>query len=109
MALRMLISISGNIIDHPREMKFQRIKMSKGSLRRKLTNVPGGMACLSSLGFTTTTYEGEAVWAAPSTGFDRQTLIDRRSQFAVELKRLSDDQNSLKRINGPADIIHMLE
>mmetsp|Transcript_81578 Transcript_81578/g.174826 ORF Transcript_81578/g.174826 Transcript_81578/m.174826 type:complete len:245 (-) Transcript_81578:73-807(-) len=108
-ALQTLISIAENII-HKKEEKFRRLKKSNGAVQRKVTDVPGGVACLVALGFTEGSHEGEPAWCAPADrdGFDR--LVDGKARLALELDRLYDTPVDTDRPpQGPGGIAGMLQ
>eukprot|EP00929_Paragymnodinium_shiwhaense_P103228 TRINITY_DN66566_c0_g1_i2.p1 TRINITY_DN66566_c0_g1~~TRINITY_DN66566_c0_g1_i2.p1 ORF type:complete len:467 (-),score=106.11 TRINITY_DN66566_c0_g1_i2:30-1430(-) len=111
-ALQTLMSIADNVIHKPSEPKFRRIKQTNGAIRRKVTDVPGGLACLLSLGFEVGTHEGEAAWCAPATSAALDLLYDRKAQFGNELDKLYDtvvDESKSKQNNGPGGIMGMIE
>lgn len=107
MALQTLISIAENVIHKPKEEKFRRLKQSNAAVRRKLTEVPGGSACLRSMGFSEDTHEGEAIWSAPADRDTFDMLIDTKGRFAIELERLVEtplDVDKSNKANGPGGI-----
>eukprot|EP00747_Dinoflagellata_sp_TGD_P028769 gnl/TRDRNA2_/TRDRNA2_133472_c0_seq2.p1 gnl/TRDRNA2_/TRDRNA2_133472_c0~~gnl/TRDRNA2_/TRDRNA2_133472_c0_seq2.p1 ORF type:complete len:227 (-),score=57.21 gnl/TRDRNA2_/TRDRNA2_133472_c0_seq2:78-758(-) len=109
-ALLTMIKMSDNIIHKPKEEKFRRLKQSNAALKRKVTDLPGGIACLMALGFTQGEHEGEAAWIAP-VGLDQ--LVDGKARLAVEADRLLNNDTPLdvaksQANNGPGGIEGML-
>lgn len=86
-AIQTMLQMTDNII-HKKDPKFRRLKQANPALQKKLTSVPGGVACLLALGFTDEMYEGEPMWLAPASrdGFDK--MIDGKAVLAAEYDKL---------------------
>mmetsp|Transcript_5063 Transcript_5063/g.10215 ORF Transcript_5063/g.10215 Transcript_5063/m.10215 type:complete len:255 (-) Transcript_5063:92-856(-) len=110
-AVQTLFSIAEKIIHTPKEEKYRRIKQSNGAVKRKVTDVPGGGACLRALGFREVEHEGELVWYAAPEGGVLDKLVDGKARLAVELDRLYDtaiDAEKSQKANGPGGIEGMI-
>mmetsp|Transcript_43963 Transcript_43963/g.121636 ORF Transcript_43963/g.121636 Transcript_43963/m.121636 type:complete len:266 (-) Transcript_43963:199-996(-) len=108
-ALQTMLQMTENAI-HKKDMKFRRLKQTNPALQKKVTSVPGGVACLLALGFTDGAYEGEPMWLAPSTaeGFDR--MIDGKAVLAAEYdKLLGTPVDTTRAKPGPGGIDGMIE
>lgn len=60
-AAKTLLTFVGNVIDHPQEEKYRRVKMSNPGFRSKLGCRVGGKECMAALGFRELLEAGEPV------------------------------------------------
>lgn len=61
-AAKVLLHFVGNILEHPGEAKYTRVRASNASFVRQLGSKPGGRECMRALGFNEIMEAGEAVF-----------------------------------------------
>ena len=62
-AIRLALKLAGNILEHPDEGKYTRIKNSSAAFQRCLAKCPGGLELVMAMGFRTAVHEFEEFWA----------------------------------------------
>lgn len=70
--------------------KFRKMKQANTALRRKVTDVPGGLACLLALGFEAADEGGEPLWRLAPSRAAMDALYAGKAEIAQELERLAD-------------------
>jgi ubiquilin len=76
-AVGLLVKVAANIIAHPMEEKYRRIKASSAALSSKVLAAQGGADCLRALGFSE---EGEE-WVLHPSAERWETLVAARSKL----------------------------
>ena len=61
-AIRLALKLAGNILEHPDEGKYTRIKNSSAAFQRCLAKCPGGLELVMAMGFRTVVHEFEEFW-----------------------------------------------
>ena len=51
-ALNVLVHCCSNILEHPEEEKYRKLRIDNEALQKKLLHLPGAVDCLNSIGFT---------------------------------------------------------
>jgi hypothetical protein len=62
-AIQLAAKLASNVIEHPDDAKYTRVKASNPTLQRSLSRVPGGQDLLIAMGFRTVVVEFEEHWA----------------------------------------------
>ncbi|CAM9576849.1 unnamed protein product [Discosporangium mesarthrocarpum] len=85
---RTLVKVIDNIMQHPMEEKYRKIKRSNAGFKRKVGGVPGGDACMRALGFQETPDEG-GTWTMTPSANAWNVLTSAKVQFTVNINRLA--------------------
>lgn len=80
-AIRMASKLATNIIAHPGDPKFLRIKVSNPALQRSLGKVIGGQELLLAMGFRTVVEQFEEYWSLEPTPLAVRILEAAREGF----------------------------
>jgi hypothetical protein len=86
LALNTLLKVIDNIITHPQEPKYQKIKKSNAVFQRKLGGVVGGEACILAAGFTD---DGEGSYALTASAEAWDHINACRDCVAVRVQSLA--------------------
>jgi len=73
-AIRLALKLATNVIEHPDEPKYSRVKATSQALQRNLTRVPGGQELLVAMGFRTTVHLFEEHWSVEVTPLSLRVL-----------------------------------
>ncbi|OQS03259.1 hypothetical protein THRCLA_04443 [Thraustotheca clavata] len=82
-ALTTIKKMAENIVNHPTEEKYRKIRLSNEALKRKVLDVPHGLACVQAMGFASGVEEGFLVLVPSAANWDQliaaKRLIDAAS------------------------------
>jgi len=83
-SIRLALKLAKNILDHPDESKYLRVKASSQALQRSLIKVVGGQDLLLAMGFRTIVIDFEEHWAvemSPLCLRVLETAVDGLTQY----------------------------
>jgi hypothetical protein len=96
-AIETALKLVSNIIDHPSEPKFRKVRANNAAVSKKLLRCPGGTDLMIALGFKTKVVEFEEFWVMESDGSVLQrtlaecaTVLERYR----ELERIKLERNA---------------
>ncbi|EOD33588.1 hypothetical protein EMIHUDRAFT_313977 [Emiliania huxleyi CCMP1516] len=81
-AIRLALKLAGNILEHPDEGKYTRIKNSSAAFQRCLAKCPGGLELVMAMGFRTVVHEFEEFWAVEVSPLALSILAAAREGLA---------------------------
>lgn len=81
-AIEVLDKLAANIIAHPYDPKFLKIRANNPSISRKLIAIPGGKDILVAMGFMTTVFEFEEYWIAEASPTQLKLMSEVRELFS---------------------------
>jgi len=81
-AIRLALKLAGNILEHPDEGKYTRIKNSSAAFQRCLAKCPGGLELVMAMGFRTAVHEFEEFWAVEVSPLALSILAAAREGLA---------------------------
>lgn len=81
-AIRLALKLAGNILEHPGEGKYTRIKNSSAAFQRCLAKCPGGLELVMAMGFRTAVHEFEEFWAVEVSPLALSILAAAREGLA---------------------------
>ncbi|KDO23437.1 hypothetical protein SPRG_11531 [Saprolegnia parasitica CBS 223.65] len=86
-ALATLKKMAENIVNHPTEEKYRKIRLSNEALKKKVLDVPHGLACVHAMGFAAGVEEGFLVLVPTATNWEHlvasKRLLDQASAPAA--------------------------
>jgi len=86
-ALSTLVKVASNIISHPTEEKYRKVKRSNAAFARRLGAIPGGPDAMTALGFTNQTIETEAYFVLEASADAWTRLTTAQNKIQSELDR----------------------
>ncbi|OQR92640.1 ubiquitin family protein [Achlya hypogyna] len=82
-ALGTLRKMAENIVNHPSEEKYRKIRVANEALKKKVLDVPHGLACVHAMGFAPGVEEGHLVLVPTAANWEQlvaaKRLLDQAS------------------------------
>lgn len=87
-ALSTLLKISSNIISHPQEEKYRRMKKGNAAFQKRLGGKVGGDECMKALGFEIVTEGGEEIYLLQASAEKWSELVTSKGEIEAKIRSI---------------------